>query len=137
MILLQNEYRQQLMSLDIEINSLYAQLAPLKTHKEYEHFEKNLKEHLESFSKAILIKKEKKYWRDKNVFCEGRAYKWNQDKKFRNNKMSNKNKKGMIENVNGPNDYSSDTPSNSSSSVSSHTCRLFGEKRKGLSPRQN
>lgn len=33
--------------------------------------EKKPKEHLEAFSKSILIKKEKKYWRDKNAFGEG------------------------------------------------------------------
>lgn len=81
MLLLQNEYRQQLEGMDVEISTLYAWLSPLKKHEEYAAHEKKLKEHLEIFGKAILIKKEKKYWRDKNAFGEGRASKWNIDKK--------------------------------------------------------
>lgn len=83
-------------------------------------WKKKLKEHLEAFGKSILIKKEKKYWSDKNAFRHGRAYNWNQDKK-----IYKKN-----------HDYSSNTPSNSSSSASSHTGRLFG-KIKGPFPKQH
>lgn len=96
MLLLQNEYRQQLETMDIEIGSLYAWLSPLKNHEEYAVLEEKLKEHLEIFGKTILIKKEKQYWRDKNAFGEGRAYKWNQDKKFnkKNHKISHQDKSG-------------------------------------------
>lgn len=47
--------------MDMEINTLYARLSTLKKHEEYSVYEKKLKEHLEIFSKNILIKKEKKY----------------------------------------------------------------------------
>lgn len=77
MLLLQNEYKQQLDNMNTEIKALYDRLSPLKTHEEYANYEKKLKDHLETFGKTILIKKEKKYWRDKNAFREGRAYKWN------------------------------------------------------------
>lgn len=77
-MLLQNEYKIQLTKLNSEIiDQLYARLSPLNT-----TCEKNLKEHLEGFSKAILIRKEKKYWRDKNAFSEGHAYNWNQERTF-------------------------------------------------------
>lgn len=76
--------------MDIEIGSLYAQLIPLKAHEDYANLEKKLKELLEIFGKQTLIKKEKKYWRDKNAFSEGRAYKWNTDKKDKNSKSRTK-----------------------------------------------
>lgn len=74
MMLLQNEYRQQLNSVDTEIGALYARLIPLKVHEDYIVLEGKLREHLKEFSKTILQKKEKKYWRDKNAFGENRAY---------------------------------------------------------------
>lgn len=61
MLLLQDEYRQQLIKLDIDIGALYARLTPLTTHEDYAKFEQNLKEHLEEYGESILLKKEKKY----------------------------------------------------------------------------
>lgn len=84
MLLLQDEYKQQLSTLHIEIGALYARLVPLKTHEDYSSLEVKLREHLKEFSKAILQKKEKKYWRDKNAFGENGAYKWHQDRHFKN-----------------------------------------------------
>lgn len=115
---------QNLRCTHIEIGSSYAWLTPLKNHEEHAVLEKKLKEHLEAFGKLILIKKEKKYRRDKNAFGEGWAYKWNQDKKFTKNNYKTSNQ----DNVNKINDYSSDTPSNSSSSVSSHESMKWREK---------
>lgn len=122
MLLLQDEYRQQLIKLDNDIEALYARLTPLKIQEDYVTFEKKLKEHLEEYGKSILLKK--KYWRDKNAFGEGRAYRWNQEKKYPKKNL-NKNR-----------DYLSDTPSNSSSSVSSLTDYQF-QKRKGSFSKQN
>lgn len=59
MLLLQNEYRQQLESMNAEISILYNRLAPLKQHEEYVVYEKKLKDHLETFGKAILLQKRK------------------------------------------------------------------------------
>lgn len=126
MMLLQDEYRLQLNNLDTEIDALYARLTPLKTHEDYLTLEEKLREHLKTSSKVILQKKDKKFWRDKNAFRENRAYRWHQNKDFRNKttKKSSKNKGEKS-------DYSSDTNSNASSSASSLTDR-FVRKRKGL-----
>lgn len=48
MLLLQNEYQQQLEIMDIEIGSLYARLAPLKNHEEYANLEKKTQRALRS-----------------------------------------------------------------------------------------
>lgn len=113
-MLLQNEYRQQLNTLDTDIGALYA------------CFEVKLREHLQEFSKIILQKKENKYWRDKNAFGKNQAYRWHQDKNFRN-----KTKK-FSRNQDTKNDYNSDTPSNTSSSASSYVDRPSSlRKRKG------
>lgn len=110
--------------------ALYARLIPLKTHEDYTGLEEKLREHLRTFSKAILQKKEKKFWRDKNAFGENRAYRWHQNRtpKNKGKKVTNKTNKDK----NGNN---SDTPSNSSSSASSHTDHTL-RKRKGPFARQ-
>lgn len=93
-MLLQNEYKLQLNTLDIEIDSLYARLIQLKTYKDYSSLEIKLRDHLKEFGKTILQKKKKKNWRDKNDFSKNRAYKWSQ-----NNKKCNNNKKLNIINL--------------------------------------
>lgn len=131
MLLLQNEYQQQLRGMDMEIQTLYTRLSALKKHEQYTVYEKKLKEHLEIFSKNILIKKEKKYWRDKNAFGEGRAYKWNTNSQIRKSSRFPKQN-----NINQTNDYLSDTPSNNSSSSASSQAGKFRGKRKGPFPKQ-
>lgn len=125
MMLLQDEYRLQLNNLDTEIDALYIRLTPLKTHEDYSTLEEKLREHLKNSSKAILQKKDKKFWRDKNAFGENRAYRWHQKKDFRN-----RTSKKFSKNKGEKNDYSSDTNSNASSSASSFTDRST-RKRKG------
>lgn len=65
------------------------------------------------------------------MFCEGIK-----GIKIKNLETVNQ-KKTTSENVNKCNDYSSDTPSNSSSLVSSNTGRLFGKKRKNRNTRSS
>lgn len=65
------------------------------------------------------------------MFCEGIN-----GIKIKNLETVNQ-KKTTSENVNKCNDYSSDTPSNSSSLVSSNTGRLFGKKRKNGNTRSS
>lgn len=63
MVLLQEEYLRQLKNLDKDIGSLYAQLAPLKVHEQYNEQEK--KTPRTSRNTQQRNSPEKKYWRDK------------------------------------------------------------------------
>lgn len=60
----------------IELESIYKQLLSFKDNASYEQYDKDLNEHLEQFNGEILIKKEKKFHRDKNAFQESKAYNW-------------------------------------------------------------
>lgn len=128
MLLLQEKYKLQLNTLDTEISALYARLIPLKVHKDYTGLKEKLREHLRTFSMAILQKKEKKFWRDKNAFGENRAYRWHQNR-------TSKNKDKKPTRNQDKNGYNSDTLSNTSFSASSNIDRTL-RKRKGPFARQ-
>lgn len=76
MSLLIEEYRKTIQQIDKELESLYTQLTPFKTHTSFVQLDNELNAHLEQFNKNILIKKENKFLRDQTAFSEHKAYNW-------------------------------------------------------------
>lgn len=73
MAILSQEYRRQIVLLDLEISNLETALALFSGHAQFLEAQTNLKESLSTFNKGILQKKEVKFWSDKTAFSEGRA----------------------------------------------------------------
>lgn len=135
MRLLQEEYRRQILTIDEDVKLIYVQLTPLKDLPLYSEQEKSLKENLEEHSKNILRKKEKKYWRDKNAFTQGRAYKWNNYRRQPRNKTQSGGKYNER-----PGNYSSDSSASQTSGAEQPSTRRrgpFQKSRTGATQAEN
>lgn len=75
MFILTREYNKQIVLLDTELSNLELALNPYAQHALCLDLQANLRDGLSAFNKAILQKKEIKFWRDKTAFSEERAYK--------------------------------------------------------------
>lgn len=69
-----------MIDLDGKLEKIQNQMIPLQTHMLFIEFEEKLKDHLEQFNKDILIKKDKKFQRDKRAFEDGTPTNGNQIK---------------------------------------------------------
>lgn len=76
MAILSREYK-QITLLDTVITNLEQALIPYAQHTLFLERQALLKDNLSVFNKNILQNKEIKFWRDKDTFSEGRAYRWN------------------------------------------------------------
>lgn len=76
MSLLIDEYQRKLIDIEKELERLNKQLIGFKDHALFEQYDRNLNEHLEHYNKEILIKKDKKFFRDRVAFQESKAYNW-------------------------------------------------------------
>lgn len=76
LLISKNQSEKRLNYLDAKIEKIQKQITPLQTHNLFPDFEVQLKNHLVNFYKDILIRKDKKFQRDKRAFQEGKAYKW-------------------------------------------------------------
>lgn len=68
MALLIQEYRKRMAELDIKIDALNVQLIQYKTHTLHDSLEKQLRDRFDKFHKDILVKKDKKFFRNKKAF---------------------------------------------------------------------
>lgn len=105
------EYKTRSLALDKEIDSIYSKLQTFKSLPSLKEHEERIKTHLDQITTETLRKKNKKFWRDKLSFQEGKAYKWTQ-----NNHTSNFKSKGLTKSTM---ERGSDSSINSSVSTSS------------------
>lgn len=111
MTLLSEEYRKCIAVFDKDIDAIYAKLLPFKDLPSFKEHEERIRIHLNQTSQEKLVTKDKKFWRDKRAFQEGKANKWHQ------NSPINRSQKGNL----GQNlkDLASNSSLNSSVSSSS------------------
>lgn len=111
MRMLIEEYKTRSLALDKEIDNIYVKLQSFKSLPSLKEHEERIKIHLDQITTETLRKKDKKFWRDKLSFQEGRAYKWTQ-----NNYTSNSKNRGLAKSTV---ECGSDSSINSSASASS------------------
>lgn len=76
--LLNEEYRRRINVIDKDIDPIYTKLQPFKTISNFKEHEERIKKHLDIFTQDTLATKEKKFWRDKRAFQDGKDYRWHQ-----------------------------------------------------------
>lgn len=74
--LLVDEYKEQLTSIDLEIEKLYTNNSKNIDKNQLKDIEKVIKEHLATFNQELINRKETKFRKDKMAFENNRAYKW-------------------------------------------------------------
>ncbi|PIO27386.1 hypothetical protein AB205_0104330 [Aquarana catesbeiana] len=79
MTLLSEEYKKRIAILDKDIDAIYAKLLPFKDLPSFKEHKEKIGIHLHETSQEKLAIKDKKFWRDKRSFQEGKAYKWHQN----------------------------------------------------------
>lgn len=75
MAILTQEYNEQMILLDTEINNIEVALRPFLQHTLYLELQANLQGDLSAYNRGVLLKKESKFWRDQTAFSEGQANK--------------------------------------------------------------
>lgn len=76
MALLVDEYKDQSVTLDLEIEKLYANNSKNIDKGKLKEIEKEIKEHLAIFNQNLINKKETKFRKDQVAFNNNRAYRW-------------------------------------------------------------
>lgn len=72
------EYQKRITSLEKYIDIIYAKLEPFKELLNFREQEEAIKTHIDQMVRELITTKERKFWRDKTAFREGKAYRWQQ-----------------------------------------------------------
>lgn len=84
MSLLVDEHKEDLKSIDVEIQPLISKISTLDNPEGIAIKEKEINEFLEKSSRELISKKEKKLFRDQNAFYFNKAYVWPSNQTSRN-----------------------------------------------------